>query len=121
MSEVSETLDDAAPVVMLIVPLAAAAQLFSTQVVRDGFEGFATGSGVPKWPPMSVQSGSALCGAGAVEVGPMLQIPPEQLSLQAPPPAAHASVNRLVEPSGVGPSGTVERPPPMLRPPQVRV
>src|SRR5262249_29494703 len=31
------------------------------------------------------------------------------------------SANRLVEPSGIGPSATTEPPPPMFRPPQVRV
>src|SRR5262245_53885032 len=120
MSEVSGTLDDAAPVLMLIVPLAGAAQVFSTQVEMPGLVGFGTGSGVPKLHPVVVQSGAVLLTGGAAEVGPTLQSPPEQLSLQAPP-AAQLSANRLVEPSGVGPSGTVERPPPMLRPPQWRV
>src|SRR4029450_6559105 len=46
---------------------------------------------------------------GALEVGPIVQLRPVQLS-----------ANRLIEPSGIGPSGTREAPPPMLRPPQVR-
>src|SRR5262245_63890428 len=128
MSEVSGTPADAAPVLTLTVPLADAAQLFSTQVEMPGLVGFGTGSGVPKLQVPAgtsggpaVQSGAVLLTGGGVVVGPALQSPPEQLSLQAPPPAAQLSANRLVEPSGVGPSGTVERPPPMFRPPQWRV
>src|SRR5262245_60755913 len=72
--------------------------------------GFGVGSGVPKLQPVVVQSGSALLTAGAVDVGPMLQLAPVQLS-----------ENRLCEPSGVGPSGMREAPAPMLSPPQVRL
>ena len=122
MSEVSGTPADAAPVLMLTVPLAGEDQVFSTQVEMPGLVGFGTGSGVPKLQPVLVQSGAVLLTGGAVEVGPRLQmpVPAAQLSLQAPP-AAHASANRLLEPSGTIPSGTVERPPPMFRPPQWRV
>src|SRR5262245_9915611 len=127
MSEVSGAAADASPVLTLIVPLADAAQLFSTQVEMPGLVGFGTGSGVPKLQVPAgtaggpaVQSGAVLLTGGGVEVGPTLQSPVAQLSLQAPP-AAHASVNRLLEPSGTTPSGTVERPPPMFRPPQWRV
>jgi hypothetical protein len=91
------------------VPLAGAFQVFSTQVVIPGIVGFGIGSGVPKLQPVSVQSGSAVLTAGAVDVGPMLQLEPLQLS-----------ANRLCEPSGVGPSGMREAPAPMLSPPQVR-
>src|SRR5215468_1424166 len=118
MSELSgTTICDWPP--MLIPPLAGAAQVFSAQVVSVGSEGFGIGSGVPKLQPVVVQSGSVLLSAGAVEVGPMLQSEPEQPPSQAPP-AAQLSANRLFEPSGVGPSATMEPPPPMLRPPQVR-
>src|SRR5262245_18030004 len=72
--------------------------------------GCGRGSGVPKLQPVVVQSGSALLTAGAVDVGPMLQLGPVQLS-----------ENRLCEPSGVGPSGMREAPAPMLSPPQVRL
>src|SRR5262249_44781800 len=75
-----------------------------------GMVGFGIGSGVPKLQPVLVQSGSALLVAGAVDVGPMLQLAPVQLS-----------ENRLCEPSGVGPSGMREAPAPMLSPPQVRL
>jgi hypothetical protein len=46
---------------------------------------------------------------GAIEVGPIVQLEPVQLS-----------ANRLVEPSGVRASGRMEPPSPMFRPPQVR-
>jgi hypothetical protein len=91
------------------VPLAAALQVFSAQVLSDGSEGFGIGSGVPKLHPVSVQSGSALSTAGVVEVGPIVQLEVGQ-----------STANRLVEPSGIGPSGTRPAPPPRLRPPQVR-
>jgi len=91
------------------VPLAGALQVFSTQVVSVGSEGFGIGSGVPKLHPVLVQSGAALFAGGMVEVGPIVHIEPVQLS-----------ENWLIEPSGVGPSPTRELPPPMLRPPQVR-
>src|SRR5262245_29580937 len=74
-----------------------------------GMVGFGIGNGVPKLHPTSVQSGAALLTAGAVDVGPMLQLEPVQVS-----------ENRLCEPSGVGPSGMREAPAPMLSPPQVR-
>ena len=60
--------------------------------------------------PTSVQSGSALFGAGGVLVEPTVQLEPLQLSEK-----------RFVDPSGEGPSATVDMPPPMLRPPQWRV
>src|SRR5262249_28562419 len=105
---------------MLTEPLAGAAQVFSAQVLSVGSEGFGIGSGVPKLHPVSVQSGAVLLSPGAVEVGPMLQSAPEQVPLQAPPPAAQLSAYTYVAPSGVGPSATIEPPPPMFRPPQVR-
>jgi hypothetical protein len=91
------------------VPLAGDAQVFSTQVLRAGTAGLGIGSGVPKLHPTSVQSGAALLTGGAVEVGPIVQLEPVQLS-----------ANRLVEPSGVRPSGRRVLPAPMFRPPQVR-
>src|SRR5262249_18595895 len=105
---------------MLTERLAGAAKVFSAQVVSVGSVGFGIGSGVPKLHPVLLQSGAVLLSAGAVEVGPMLQSAPAQVLLQAPPPAAQVSANRLIEPSGVGPSPTRELPPPMFRPPQVR-
>src|SRR5262249_116528 len=105
---------------MLTVPLAGAAQVFSAQVLSVGSEGFGIGSGVPKLHPVLLQSGAVLLSGGAVEVGPMLQSEPAQPASQAPPPAAQLSANRLFEPSGVGPSATMEPPPPRFRPPQVR-
>src|SRR5262245_65434259 len=92
------------------MPLAAARQVFSTQVVGAGAAGFGIGSGVPKLHPVSVQSGPAVLTGGGVEVGPIVQLEPVQLS-----------ANWLVEPSGIGPSGTRSAPPPRLRPPQVGV
>src|SRR5262249_33717700 len=56
-----------------------------------------------------VQSGPAVLTGGVVEVGPIVQLEPVQLT-----------ANRLVEPSGIAPSGTRSEPPPRLRPPQVR-
>src|SRR5262249_33096627 len=108
---------EASPTVVLDVPLerssvppAGALKLFSTQVLRLGREGFGIGSGVPKLHPTSLQSGSQLVTGGAVLVAPIVQLEPEQLSEK-----------RLIDPSGVGPSCTVEAPPPRLRPPHVRV
>src|SRR5262245_40061475 len=89
------------------------------QVVRAGFAKFAIGSGVPKLHPVVVQSGNVLLSGGGPATAPTLQIEPEQLLSQAPL-VAQTSENRLFEPSGVGPSATVEPPPPMFRPPQVR-
>src|SRR5215475_2669540 len=109
MSEASGTFIDELPVARSSVPLAAALQVFSTQRLSPGSVGVGIGSGVPKLQPTSVQSGAALLTGGAVEVGPIVHIEPVQLS-----------ANWLVEPSGIGPSGTIEAPPPMLRPPQVR-
>ena len=108
------------PVLMLTEPLTGDAKVFSAQVVSDGSAGFGIGSGVPKLHPVLLQSGAVLLSGGAAEVGPTLQSEPEQLLLQAPPPAAQVSVNRLVEPSGVEDSPTRELPPPMSRPPQPR-
>ena len=85
------------------MPLAAALQVFSTQVLSAGSPGFGIGSGVPKLQPTSVQSGAEVLTAGAVENGPIVQLEPVQLS-----------ANRLVEPSGVGSSKTMEAPPPMF-------
>jgi hypothetical protein len=110
MSEASGAFVDEVPVDRSSVPLAGALQVFSTQLVIDGIVGFGIGSGVPKLHPVSVQSGTALLTGGAVEVGPIVQLDPVQLS-----------ANRLIEPSGVGPSGMREAPAPMLRPPQVRL
>jgi hypothetical protein len=104
---------------MLTVPVAGEAKVFSAQVVRDALLKFATGSGVPKLHPVVVQSGNALLTGGVPATGPTLQIEPAQVPSQVPL-GEQVSANRLVEPSGVGPSATVEPPPPMFRPPQVR-
>ena len=83
------------------MPLTGDWKVFSTQVLR---EPFAIGSGVPKLHPVVLQSGAAVLTAGAVVNGVMLQAEPEQLRSK-----------RLCEPSGVGPSGTSELPPPNSR------
>src|SRR5262245_7313906 len=120
MSELSATVIDDVPLVRSSVPLAGALQVISTQLVSVSMAGLGIGSGVPKLHPTSVQSGAVLLSGGGVEVGPMLQTEPEQLPSHAPTPTAQVSSNRLVEPSGVGASGTTVPPPPMFRPPQVR-
>src|SRR4029453_18122686 len=109
MADESGTLVVWAPVERSSVPLAGALQVFSTQVVRAGTASFGISSGVPKLQPVVLQSGAAELGGGVVVNAPMVQVGPVQLS-----------VNRLVAPSGVGPSETIEPPPPTLRPPQVR-
>src|SRR5215472_12852515 len=106
----SATLVVEAPVDRSSVPLAAVLHVFRTHTLRLGKTVFGTGSGVPKLQPTAVQSGPATLTAGAVDVGPIAQAGPQQLI-----------ENRLIDPSGVGPSGMMEPPPPMLRPPQVRL
>jgi hypothetical protein len=95
------------PAVRSTVPLAGAVQVLSTQVDSPAL---GIGSGVPKLHPVSVQSGPAVLTVGGVDVEPRVQLVPAQLSEK-----------RLIEPSGVGPSATMEPPPPMFRPPQVSV
>jgi hypothetical protein len=119
MSEDSGTDVDDAPVLRLIVPVPGEAKVFSAQVVRLGLLKFGTGSGVPKLHPVVVQSGNVVLSGGGPATGPTLQTEPAQPLLQAPP-AAQTSEKMLFEPSGVGPSATVEPPPPMFRPPQLR-
>jgi hypothetical protein len=119
MSEDSGTDVVDAPVLRLIVPVAGEAKVFSAQVVRLGLLKFGTGSGVPKLHPVVVQSGNVVLSAGGPATGPTLQTEPAQVLSQAPL-GEQVSENRLFEPSGVGPSATVEPPPPMFRPPQVR-
>src|SRR5262249_31545240 len=98
------------PVVRSIAPLPAAWKVFSTQVVRlSTGTGSGTSSGPPKLQPALVQSGSVELGAGAVDVAPIVQAVPVQLS-----------ENRLVDPSGVRPSGVADEPPPTSSPPQFR-
>jgi hypothetical protein len=67
------------------------------------------GTGAPKLQPIAEQSGSLLLTAGGVAVGAMLQLSWMQLS-----------ENRMVEPPAARPSATIEPPPPMLKPPQLR-
>src|SRR5262249_3527191 len=110
VSELSGTAVCEAPVERSSVPLAAAFQVFSTQLVMPGMVGFGIGSGVPKLQPVLVQSGSALSTAGVVDVGPMLQLAPVQLSETG-----------LGERGGVGPWERGGAPAPMLSPPQVRL
>jgi hypothetical protein len=110
MSELSGTLVADTPVARSTVPLAGEAQVFITQVVMTGMAGFGIGSGVPKLQPVLVQSGPAVLTGGTSLVGPRVQAEPAQLSEK-----------RLTAPSGVGPSGTIDWPPPMLRPPHVRL
>jgi hypothetical protein len=81
-----------------------------TQVLSTGMVGLAMGSGVPKLQPVFVQSGPPVFTGGIAVVGLTVQLGPVQ-------PRA----KRLTDPAGVGPSEMTEVPPPMLRPPQVRV
>src|SRR5262245_26759759 len=109
MAEDSGTLVSDVPSVRSTVPLAGLAQVFSTHVVSVGASGFGISRGVPNLQPVLVQSKPG---------------PPEAVGPSVHGPAVgsgQASVNRLVEPSGVGPSGTAPAPLPMLRPPQVRL
>jgi hypothetical protein len=92
--ELRATLNEAAPVARSRLPLAGALKVFSTHVLLPEF---GIGTGVPKLQPVSVQSGAALLAGGIVEVAPTAQADPLQVSPY-----------RLVEPSGVGPSGLVE-------------
>ncbi len=93
-SEVSPTDIVELPVVRSSVPLAGALQDLIVQVERYTMVGFGVGTGVPKAQPVSVQSGSALSGAGGVDVAPAVQLAPAQ-----------SSVKRLVDPSGKEVSG----------------
>src|SRR5215470_1145142 len=76
----------ATPVLRLSEPPGGVAKVLITHV---GLEA-GTGSGVPKLQLVLVQSGSAVFCPGAVDVGPMVQLFPEQLSAY-----------RLTPPSGV--------------------
>ena len=83
-----------------IVPLMACANVFTTQVERLAF---GMGSGGPKLHPTSVQS-----------------IPPPLAATGATShtlPAHELIRSRLVAPSGIRPSGTVDPPPPRSSPP----
>src|SRR6516162_7739559 len=106
MSEISGTLVTDVPSVRFTVPVADVAQVSITQVVSGFNVGFGISSGVPKRQPGAVQSKLE----PAVKIGPSSQAPV----------ASQLRLNRLVDPSGVGPSGTIALPPPMLSPPQVR-
>ena len=107
MSEDSGTAVTEVPSVRFTVPVAGADQVFITQVVSVAADGFGISSGVPNRQPVAVQS----------KLGPAVKTGP---SWQAPV-VSQFRLNRLVDPSGVGPSGMIEPPPPMLSPPQVRV
>ncbi len=90
------------PVERSSVPLAGPEKMFWTHVVVPPF---GIGSGVPNTQPVFVH----LNPGPSASVGPRVQVVP-----------VHEVVKRLVAPSGVGPSATVDAPPPMSRPPQVR-
>src|SRR5262249_10745986 len=98
----SVTLTSDSPVVRSSVPDAGCANVFWTQVERPPFT---IGSAGPKPHPGAVQS----CDGPATLVAPSVRAVAVQLAEK-----------RLVAPSGVGPSGTVEFPPPRLSPPHVR-
>src|SRR5262245_6227829 len=99
------------PVARSRLPLSGALKVFSTQVLRLSNGGtLMIGNGVPKLQPVVLQSGSALFCWGATVKGLIVQ----SLLL-------HSSRKRLVEPSGVGPSGVNPVPMPMLRPPHRRL
>jgi hypothetical protein len=103
MCEESETLDDRSPVEVSSVPLAGAAKLLTTQVERPPF---GIGSGGPKAQAVVVQS----MPVGALALAPTVQLEPVQ----------PLTMNRLVAPSGTGPSGTLDPPPPRSSAPQPR-
>src|SRR5688572_1537047 len=88
---------------VVIVPLAGAENELSTQVERPPF---AIESGGPKLQPVSEQ-------LLLLPVWAAVRAVIEQL------PAAQVAVKNVSALAGVGPSGTVEPPPPMFRPPQV--
>ncbi len=75
--ELRATFSDAAPVPRFNVPLAGELSVFTTHVLVPPL---AIGSGVPKKQPVVVQSGVALFAAGDVDVAPMVQLEPAQLS-----------------------------------------
>ncbi len=100
--ESSAMLSEPLPSAGSMDPPDGAEKRFSTQVESPPF---GIGRGVPKLQPGPVQSNA---GPG-VEVAPSVQVPPLQSAAQ-----------RLVAPSGVGPSGTLDAPPPRLSPPHVR-
>src|SRR5215468_1838698 len=87
----------ATPVPRLSEPPAGDAKVL---IVHVGLEA-GTGSGVPKLQPVLVQSGSLVLSPGAVDVGEMVQLLPEQLSAY-----------RLTPPSGVGLGATLLLEPP---------
>src|SRR5262245_22607505 len=98
------------PVVRSTLPPAGSRSVFNTQVLIAGATGFGTGSGVPKLQPVVVQSGSPLPVGGTSVVGS---------SVHFPVGSQHVMLNLFTAPSGVGPSGVAEVPPPMLSPPQL--
>jgi len=106
MSDLSRMSPCMLPMAMLNVPPVPLTR-FSTQKEEAEFE---IGTGGPKLQPWDVQSGMLLLTAGGADVGPSEQLGPAQLN-----------VNRLVEPPATSPSGIVAPPPPMFRPPQVRL
>jgi len=99
------TLPENTPPGVVIVPDAGDAKVLSTQVERPPFE---IESGGPKLQPVSEQS--LLLPVSAAVRAVMVQEPPAQVA-----------VKNVSAPDGVGPSGTVAAPPPMLRPPQRRL
>src|SRR5690349_13785406 len=100
--ELSEMLSEPLPSAGSIVPPPGAENLLSTQVERPPFT---IGSGVPKLQPVFVQSHDG---------------PGVETALRVHGPPVQSADHRFVAPSGVGPSGTVDEPPPRLRPPHVR-
>ena len=93
-----------APVAVLSVPLPLDAKLFTTHVERPPFT---IGNGGPNAHPVTVQS----MPSPPPGLAPSVQVSPTQ----------PVTRNRLVAPSGIGPSGTVEPPPPRLSVPQPRL
>jgi hypothetical protein len=95
-----------APVEVSSVPAAGWANVFS---VHTDVPPFGTGSGVPKRQPVFEQSNEFDPVDTPVSVGPTVQFGP-----------VHANVKRVAEAGGVGPSATVDSPPPSERNPQRR-
>src|SRR5437868_15038627 len=91
------------PVAVLIEPPAFAEKEFTTQVERPAF---GIGNGGPRRQPATVQS--------------MPRSPPGLAASGQLLPAQLETRKRFVAPSGIGPSGTVDPPPPRSSVPQPR-
>jgi hypothetical protein len=96
--EFSSITNDATPVVVSNVPVTGVANVFSTQLE---FPPAVTGSGLPNRHPTFVQSKLP---------GFVAWLAAAPLTVQLDP--VHDNAKRFADPAGVGPSGTVDAPPP---------